>query len=729
MPIAYDADTNIFKLSTKHSDYQFMVGQFGFLLHLYYGATIGNQNMDYLIHQADRGFCMNSYDAGGDRTFSPDCLPLEYPTEGIGDYRNSAAAVINSDGSRVLDLRYQSHKISPGKYTVDGMPSLYEEIPGEAETLTVTLIDSISSVEVKLLYGVFADKDIITRATVFRNLNGNDVQIKKAQSLNVDFLYGAFDLIHFHGRHAMEREFERIPVMHGVHTLGSSRGTSSHQQNPGFILAEPDATEDYGDCYGFNLVYSGNFGANIERGQIGQTRVNVGLGGDDFHWTLLSGESFATPEAVMSFSGQGLARLSHNFHKAVRHNVCRGEYKLSPHPILINNWEATYFDFTGEKLLQIAKDAKTIGAEMLVMDDGWFGDRMDDNRALGDWFVNEKKLGRSLKELADSVNKIGLKFGIWIEPEMVNENSELYREHKDWALQIPGRNPVRGRNQLVLDLSRNQVCVYLYEQICAVLDSANVEYVKWDMNRSITDWYSPLLSDAQQSELPHRYVLGLYDLMKKLTERYPHLLFEGCSGGGGRFDLAMLSFQPQIWCSDNTDAINRLKIQYGTGFFYPISSVGSHVSVSPNHQTGRSCPLATRAAVAMAGSFGYELDVTKMTEAEKTEAQGFTEQYKKYQNLISSGLYYRLKSPYDTDGITAWQFASEDGSEALLTVVGTDVQATPVCSYIKLKGLCGEKIYSINGVAYTGAALMNAGFKVLPMSGDYPAEIYYFKAQ
>jgi len=729
MSVTFDSETKVFTIHTKSSTYQFMVGSHGFLFHLYYGSRIEGQSMAYLLHFADRGFCPNPNDAENDRTFSTDFLPMEYPTVGVGDYRKPAADVINLDGSRVLDLRYKSHEIKKGKYAVDGMPSSYEEIKGEAQTLEVVLLDAVTSIEVRLLYGVFAEKDIITRAVIFRNCNSNDVHIKTAASFSMDFTHGDYDLIHFHGRHCMERESERVPVMRGVHSLTSGRGTSSHQQNPGFILAERDTNEDHGDCWGFNLVYSGSFGANIERDQTGGTRVSLGLGGDGFHWTLHAGESFSTPEAVMSFSNQGLGVLSHNFHKAVRRNICRGKYSLSSRPVLINNWEATYMDFTGEKLLQIAESAKAIGADMLVMDDGWFGNRYDDNRALGDWTVNEKKLGCSLGKLAEDINNIGLKFGIWFEPEMISEDSDLYRERTDWALHIPGRKPVRGRNQLVLDMSREDVRGYLFRRICAVLDSANIEYVKWDMNRSITDWYSPLLSGIQQSELPHRYVLGLYDLMKKLTERYPHILFEGCSGGGGRFDLGMLCYQPQIWCSDNTDAINRLKIQYGTSFFYPVSSVGSHVSASPNHQTGRSCPLKTRAAVAMAGSFGYELDVTKMTDEEKDEALVFTEQYRQYQNLIYNGLYYRLKSPYDNSGITAWQIAAEDGSESLLTVVGTEPQGNPLCVYVRLKGLSADKIYSMNGDTYTGAALMNAGFKIPPMRGDYPVGLFYFKIE
>ncbi|MDR1948648.1 MAG: alpha-galactosidase, partial [Spirochaetaceae bacterium] len=608
-----DKNSQTFTLHTKNTTYQFGVGKYGFLLHYYYGSRVEDQDMQYLIHSIDRGFSGNPYDAGADRAFSPDTLPLEYPAAGAGDYRLAAIGVINGDGSRALDLRYQGYEILKGKYGIEGMPALYEESGGEAETLAVTLADPVSALEVKLLYGVFPDTDSITRTVVITNRGEGDIRLTRAMSMSLDFLYGDFDLIHFHGKHAMEREFERVPVMHGIQTLSSLRGTSSHQHNPGLILCGRDTTEAQGFCFGLNLVYSGSFTAGVEKDQIGLTRVSIGPGGPDFCRLLRRGESFAAPEAVLSLSLSGFAELSHHFHRLYRHNLCRGAYKLSGRPVLINNWEATYFDFDGEKLINIAGQAVDLGLDMLVMDDGWFGSRDNDTRGLGDWFVNEAKLKTSLKNLVEEVNRLGLKFGIWFEPEMVNEDSALYREHPDWVLRIPSRNPVRSRYQLVLDMSREAVRNYLYDSICAVLDSANIEYVKWDMNRSISDWYSPLLSAGQQGELPHRYVLGLYELLGRITTRYPRILFEGCSGGGGRFDPGMLYYHPQIWCSDNTDAIERLKIQYGTSFFYPISTVGSHVSAVPNHQTGRTTPMETRGIVAMSGSFGLELDPAKMT--------------------------------------------------------------------------------------------------------------------
>jgi alpha-galactosidase len=689
--------------------------------------------MSYRIHNRDRGFCGNPYDAGSDRTFSLDTLPLEYPAAGTGDYRIPAAAVVNGDGSAVFDPRYRSYEIQKGKYALPGLPALYEEEPGEAETLIITLRDQVSGVEIKLLYGVFAEKDIITRAAVFTNRGGGEVRLIRAMSANVDFLCGEFDLVHFHGRHAFERQLERIPVMRGIQTVSSRRGASSHQHNPGIILCGKNTTEDYGGCYGFNLVYSGSFSANIETDQTGLTRVNMGLDYDGFSWTLAQGETFTAPELVMCYSGEGFAVLSHRFHRMYRHNLCRGPYRLERRPVLINNWEATYFDFDGPKLSAIAADAAKLGIDMLVMDDGWFGDRSNDHKALGDWFVNEKKLQMSLASLADKVHQLGLAMGIWFEPEMISEDSDLYREHPEWALRVPGRRPVRSRNQLVLDMSREDLREYLYSRICAILDSANIEYVKWDMNRSIADWYSPLLSAGRQGELPHRYMLGLYDLLEKLIQKYPRVLFEGCSGGGGRFDPGMLYYHPQIWCSDNTDAVNRLKIQFGTSFFYPVSAAGSHVSTVPNHQTGRTAPLGTRCIAALSGSFGFELDLTKMSAEEKETARFWTAEYKKLQPLMHDGLYYRLLSPFDAQGISAWQFVSPDKTKTLLCVVALDPQANPLCVNIRLKGLDGEKAYRLRELygaeeqTYTGAALMYGGFALPDMAGDYPAKIFYFE--
>lgn len=723
MAIKFDKQT--FQLHTKNTTYQLQIDTHGRLMHLHYGKKIEDTDLSYMLDEGiDRSYNINPYEVAFESNYFLNALPQEYPTLGYGDFRTPAIIIKNADGTTALDLHYKEHELVEGKYELPGLPATF----GEAESLKITLEDTASGIEVDLLYAVFVDKDIITRATIVRNVGYETITLKKVQSLSMDFLYGEFDLIHFQGHHVAERLYERTPIGHHLQHIGSNRGISSHQHNPGFILANPGTIENFGDCYGFNLVYSGNFNANIEKSETDSTRVTLGLGDDTFSWKLEAGQSFTAPEAVLSYSANGFAQLSQNFHKMVKENLSRSKFTNTKRPILINNWEATYFDFTGEKLVEIANAAKAIGVDMLVMDDGWFGNRFDDNRALGDWFVNEEKLGGSLKGLVEKINALDMKFGIWFEPEMVSEESKLFKAHPDWAYRIPGRNPSMGRKQLLLDLSKTEVQDYLYETISAVLDSTNIEYVKWDMNRAITHWFNGELPTDQLGELQHRYMLGLYRLFDKVTSRFPNILFEGCAGGGGRFDLGMLYYQPQIWTSDNTDAINRLKIQYGTSFFYPISSMGSHVSVTPNHQTGRSTPLDTRFHVAMSGTFGYELDLTKMSTKEKEDSSRYTALYKQYQQLIFSGDYYRLTSPFDTKQITAWQITAQDQSESLLTVVATDVIGNSPNIYLKLQGLDEQADYEINGKTYSGSALMNVGFKAMQQyTGNFPSAQFYIK--
>lgn len=593
----------------------------------------------------------------------------------------------------------------------------------------IFLEDAASSLKLELYYVVFADRDVIARSARITNGGKEAVRLEKMMSACLELPNGSWEAIHFHGRHAMERRLERLPLMHGTMEVGSRRGTSSHQHNPGVILCSPDATEEHGGCYGLSLIYSGSFSMEIEMDQMDSVRAVCGINPEFFEYRLEPGEAFDTPQLMMTYSGSGLGRMSANFHSIIRHNLCRGKYKFARRPVLINNWEATYFDFNEEKILSIARQASELGIEMLVLDDGWFGSRDSDNAGLGDWFVNTDKLKGGLTDLVTGINGLGMKFGIWIEPEMVNEDSRLYREHPDWALTIPGRKPCRSRNQLVLDMSRSEVRDYVFDSIAAVLKSANVEYVKWDMNRSICDVYSAVLPKERQGEVYHRYVLGIYDLMERFTSSFPNILFEGCSGGGGRFDPAILYYSPQIWCSDDTDGIERLEIQYGTSFFYPISAVGSHVSAIPNHQTGRRTPLATRGVVAMAGSFGYEMDLNLLTEDEKEAVKAQVEDYKKYYDLIHNGDYYRLTSPQGDSGFTAWQFVSGDKTRTLLNLVITHVRANAPDLWFKLRGLDPEKRYRLeeNGRIYSGSALMNAGISIPMIMGDYPAVQMEFK--
>lgn len=723
MGILFDNTSKTFTLHTKCSTYQMKVDDYGFLLHLYYGRyTKGT--LEYLLTYADRGFSGNPYDLHNDRTYSMDVLPQEFPCRGIGDFRSPAFAIRNEDGSFNCDLRYHSHTIYNGKYKLSGLPAVYAK-EEEAQTLEIVLEDSVSKILVSLLYGVLPEYDIITRSVKVVNCGRQKIYLEKIQSACLDFVGKTFDLIHFYGRHAMERNYQRIQIEHGSYIIGSRRGTSSHQYNPFMILTDRETTEDTGTCYAMSFVYSGGFKGEAEKDQYNQTRVQLGLQDELFSYPLLPDETFYAPEVVLTYSGEGLGKLSQNLHECYRNHLCRGVYKNKIRPILINSWEAAYFNFTGETIYELAKEAADVGIELLVMDDGWFGNREDDNSSLGDWQVNEAKLGMSLNTLIQRINKLGLKFGIWVEPEMVSEDSELYRKHPEWALTIPNRKPVRGRNQLVLDFSRKEVVDAIYEQICNILDQGKIEYLKWDMNRSITDVYSALATD--QGKVLYDYMLGLYDFLERLNQRYPELLIEGCSGGGGRFDAGMLYYTPQIWCSDNTDAIDRIKIQYGTSFGYPVSMVGSHVSAVPNHQTKRSVPLFTRGVVAMAGTFGYELDLKALTKEEKEEIRQQIVQYHQFAPLIQNGLYYRLSNPFQEE-IGAWQIIAKDQSEFLLSVVCLEIHGNMTTTYLRLKGLKKNQWYQEQSSKkiYPAQALMEAGLPIPVQLGEYQAYQWHF---
>ena len=719
MGIVYSKSDRTFTIQTKSTTYQMQVDPYGFLLHLYYGKKTDGSCMDYLLTYYDRGFSGNPFDAGDDRTYSMDALPQEYPSYGTGDYRSTALIIENADGSTACDLRYRSHHIFNGKYKIPGLPAVYAA-ETESQTLEIVMEDAVTGVEVTLQYGVLPDYDVITRSEKIVYRGEGKIFIKKAQSACLDFVQGKYDLLTFYGRHAMERTMQREPVAHGSHVIGSVRGTSSHQYNPMMILADEHTTDQYGNCYAMSFVYSGNFKGETLKDQFGQTRALMGLQDEMFSYPLAEGETFYTPEVLLTFSGSGMNLLSQNLHRCIRQHICRGKYKESVRPVLVNSWEASYFDFDGDTLYELAKEAKNAGIDMLVLDDGWFGKRDDDNSGLGDWFVNEKKLGGTLGDLIKKINDLGVKFGIWVEPEMISEDSNLYREHPDWALTIPGRNPVHARNQLVLDFSRKEVVDHIFDQICKVLDQGNIEYVKWDMNRSLMDVFSRGTED--QGRVMYDYVLGLYDFLERIVTRYPDLLIEGCSGGGGRFDAGMMYYTPQIWCSDNTDALDRLQIQYGTSFGYPVSAVGSHVSAVPNHQTGRITSLHTRGVVAMAGTFGYELNLGKLSQEEKEEIRSQVEEYRKFAPLIQTGLYYRLSDPVKEE-YAAWAFISEDQKEVLLNVVMQEIHGNMTVNYVKLQGLKCSVVYrdTETGKVYNGAALMEAG---IPM----PVEMGEFKA-
>lgn len=712
MAITFNETTRIFTLTTAHTTYQMQADAQGYLLHLYYGARTAGE-MDYLLNYGDRGFSGNPNSAGSDRTYSLDALPQEYPSLGTGDFRNYALNIENADGSQCCNPVYITHEIAAGKYTLKGLPFVRAE-ENEAETLKIILEDPVTKVELHLLYGVLEKEDIITRSVIIKNAGKAPVTVKKAQSACLDFLHGDYDLIKFYGRHAMERNMERMPVSHESTRIGSRRGTSSHQYNPGVILAGKNTNEDSGSCYGMLFVYSGNFLVEAEKDQYDQTRIQMGLTDELFAYPLEAGAEFIAPEVILSYTNKGLSRLSQQYHHCIMNHICQGKYVHANRPVLINSWEAAYFDFTGDTIVELAKEAKALGIDMVVMDDGWFGKRNDDNSSLGDWYVNEEKLGGTLTKLIERVNAEGVKFGIWIEPEMVSEDSDLYREHPEWAITIPGRKPVRSRNQLVLDFSRKEVRDEIFKRICAVLDQGNVEYIKWDMNRSLADIYAP--------NVTYDYVLGVYDFLEKLTNRYPDILIEGCSGGGGRFDAGMLYYTPQIWCSDNTDAINRTRIQYGTSFFYPVAAMGSHVSAVPNHQTGRVTSMHTRGVAAMSGTFGYELNPALLNAKEKAEIRAKLAQYREYQELIREGDYYRLSNPFQ-DNFAAWMVVSDDRSKALVSVIRLTAEANPPAAYVTLKGMEEDAFYreKTTGKVYPGAALMEAGILLPAAVSEYEA--------
>lgn len=717
MAIRYWKEKQIFSIDTKNTTYQMKVDSYGFLLHLYYGAKV-NGAMDYLLTYADRGFSGNPAEAGADRTYSLDVLPQEYPTWGTGDYRNAALLIQNADHSESCKLQYAGHMIKKGKYNLSGLPAVYAE-ENEAETLEIYMEDCVSNLKVTLLYGVVEQLDIITRSVIIENHGSENIIIEKAGSACLELLPGQYDLLSFCGRHTMERTVQRKRIGYGSSVFESRRGTSSHQYNPAFILADVNATEDCGNCYGIAFVYSGGFRFETEKDPYDQVRTVMSIQPEQFAYPLNPGERFVVPETIFSFSQNGFGALSHNYHNCINHHVIRRSFQKKMRPVLINSWEAAYFDFTGETMLELAKNAADVGIDLVVMDDGWFGKRDDDNSGLGDWEVNEEKLGCSLGTLIEKINELGVDFGIWIEPEMISEDSTLYRNHPDWVLQIPGRSPVRSRNQLVLDFSRKDVRDYIFASICKVLDQGNITYVKWDMNRSISDVYSHV---NVRGTVLHDYVVGVYDFLEQMIQRYPELLIEGCSGGGGRFDIGMLYYTPQIWCSDNTDAIDRTKIQYGTSFFYPASAVGSHVSAVPNHQTGRITSLKTRAVVAMAGTFGYELNLQMLSAEEKEEIKEQVAVFKKQNELIQQGTYYRLTNPME-DAMAAWLFVSENKKHALFNVVVLDKQVNAGVAFIKLKGLLEGSTYisSVDNREYAADGLMEAGFPIPSTLGEYEA--------
>lgn len=724
MSIIFDSSQKIFKLDTPESSYILKIYDENYLVHLYYGARIPDYN---LPHFEDRAMFASFSPWNANLTgssFSPDVYPFEIGCNGCGDMRISGLQIRNADGNASTDVRYVSHKIYPGKPALEGLPSLYANTDDECTTLEVVMLDKVTGAEVTLIYTVFEKLSAMTRSVVVRNTSDRSFEIEKVMSFTLDLPDSDYDMITLYGRHAAERNFERRPLGHGRQGMGSRRGSSSHQQNPFMALQRRGGTEDWGDVYGFNLVYSCNHLTEAEVDFNNSTRVVMGIDDSDFGWTLKPGEKFYSPEAVLVYSCEGLGGMSRTFHRLYNNNLVRGPWKNAKRPLLINNWEGTLMDFDDDKLCQIAAWAKRMGLEMLVMDDGWFGKRDDDRSGLGDWFVNEKKLKGGLGSLIGRIKAMGLKFGIWFEPEMISPDSDLYRAHPDWCVHVPNRDRSIGRWQCVIDMTRPDVRDYLFDRMCDILSNNDIDYIKWDFNRNITEAGSALLPAGRQKEFFHRFILGTYELMDRIVKRFPDILFENCSGGGGRYDAGMMAYSPQIWCSDNTDSISRIDIQFGSSLCYPASVQGAHVSASA--RTG----YDTKKNVALWGSFGYELDPAKLSPADEKIIQGQIAEYHKYYDLIHYGDLYRLICPWDNPYRAAWEFVSEDKNQAMCTVV-TKLQMPENNFFLKLKGLDPEKFYRCDndGQIYSGALLMRAGLALSHMpSGDGSSFVLSFKS-
>lgn len=716
----------IFHLQTKKTSYIIKVIKDKYPAHVYWGERLERvPDMDNGLLL--RNLCFSANTELDDRSYSLDYVCQEYPTGCSTDYRTPAISVEFNDGSRVLELTYDSYEIIKGKPALEGLPATYVESDDEADTLNITLSDKVKNIRVILSYTAYNQLDVITRNVKVINDGGENVKLEKIISANVDFEDSNYDFLELSGAWGRERHIERTPLRSGVQQIESRRGASSHQLNPFFAVIDKNATEDYGRVYGFNLVYSGNFTAGVEVDQIFKSRAYIGINDYDFSWILEPSEEFQSPEAVMVFSNKGLGEMSRTYHKLYRTRLVRGKYRDEVRPILANNWEATYFDFNEEKIAGLAKEAADLGIELLVLDDGWFGKRNSDNCSLGDWYVNKEKLPSGIGGLAEKVNKEGVKFGLWFEPEMVSPDSDLYREHPDWCIHVPGRTRTECRAQLTLDLSRREVCDYVIKAVSDVLDNANIEYVKWDMNRHMTNLGSAGLSADRQKEMPHRYMLGLYRVMEEIVTSHPNVLFESCSGGGGRFDAGILYYMPQTWTSDDTDAIERLYIQYGTSIVYPVSAMGSHVSAVPNHQSGRVTDLKTRGDVAMSGNFGYELDLMRFTEKEKQEVREQVAEYKELRTFVQSADMYRLKSPFEGND-TGWMFISEDKKDIFAAYFRINAVVNPGVTRLKLTALDEKATYEIvgEGKTYSGGELMNIGL-VIDMWGDFKSRTFRLK--
>ncbi len=719
--IRVDEQNQYFYLHTQNTTYVMSVFKEELLLHLYWGKRLYND----IYCNYDREMGVYNFTPWDYAPYSSDILPLEYPTYGSADLRRPGFCATYEDGSSITKLVYKDYQIFEGKMSLEGLPATYSEQGDCVQTLIIRLCDEVKNIDVILSYTVFEELDALARSVKIVN-RGERLELDTALSACVDF-YGMpeSDVVHLDGAWARERNITRSPIVWGNQNIESRHGASSHIHNPFLSVCDKDATENHGNVYGFSLIYSGNFTAGIERSQFNCGRAYIGINPFQFKWILDTGESFQTPEAVLVYSDEGFGKLSRIYHKLYRTRLCRGKYRDAQRFVLLNNWEATYFDFNEDKIVAIAEKASQIGIDTMVLDDGWFGKRNDDTSSLGDWYENPEKLPNGLQGLADRINALGMRFGLWFEPEMVSPGSNLLELHPDWILHTPGRTSSLSRFQYVLDLSRKDVCEYIIETLSEILAKANIEYVKWDMNRYMTEVGSAILPKERQCEVTHRYMLGLYYILETITSRFPNVLFEGCAGGGGRFDPGMLHYMPQIWTSDDSDAVERMAIQYGTSMVYPYSSMGAHVSACPNHQLGRTTPFEKRCNVAMPGQFGFELDLNECTKEELEIAKNAIAQYRELQEVFHYGDCYRLKSPFEYD-FAAIQFISEDKSCVILSIESQKAIANAYDEYIRMEGLEATAHYECNGEQYGGDYLMNRGV-YFKNDQEHSSKMFVFK--
>ena len=738
--ILFKEECRQFHLTNGKISYIFRVSEDGKLLQLYYGAAVPERDYSYLVELQHRP--MTTYRKEGDLRYSLEHVRQEFPEYGTTDFRHPAICLRQGNGSCITDFVYVSHQMVDGKLALEGLPATYTEVQTEAKSLILTLQDAVTKVEVQLFYTIFADWPVIARSSKVINQGRETCYLESLASLSLDLPDADYDWLQLSGAWARERHIKERPLQQGIQSIESTRGISSPHHNPFVALKRPETTELSGPVLGAALVYSGNFLIQAEVDTYDVTRLQLGINPFGFEWKLAAGQSFTSPEALLVYSEGGLNGMSQVFHQLFRRRLARGYWRERVRPVLINNWEATYFDFSEDQLLELAEKAQEVGVELFVLDDGWFGQRTNDRAGLGDWFVNPERLPQGLGSLAERIHGLGMQFGLWFEPEMVNKDSQLYRTHPDWLLAVPDRQPRHGRNQFVLDYSRPEVVNEIFERLSAIIEEAQLDYIKWDMNRPLTDVFSAAWPADQQGEIFHRYVLGVYDLYERLTSRYPSLLFESCSSGGGRFDPGMLYYAPQAWTSDDSDAIERLKIQYGTSLLYPLSSMGAHVSIVPNHQTNRVTPLKTRGNVAFFGSFGYELDLNQLSPEELAEVRKQIAFYKRHRELIHNGTFYRLQSPFKGDGQTAWMVVSQDQNTALLGTFKVLNQVNRSHQRLQLKGLAADKVYRLEGRTYTGAELMRVGLVTTDASSgqlledseqkpsyDFDSKLWLFEAE